>query len=119
QVLGRERRRPALGDRLEAPPRRRERLRDRAAGVPAQAHQRAQLPQHPLRLLRVVDQADDDGRELRVRLRLAVAFEDAGLGLDHLLHRPERHAVAVGQGPALPYGDGVTYWAVEDRKSTR
>ena len=99
QVFEHEHERPLGREVLEEAAPGRERL---VAGVAAclrpagEPDERAQVRLDP-------GSSAGDRTQLRLGVGLAVAFEDAGLRLDHLAERPERDALSVGEAaPVAP-----------------
>ena len=99
---------PALGQRLEETPPRRERLGPAVVGALLAAPSPSERPhvgEHPFRLARLGHERRDGVRELAVRDLRRVGLEDARLRLRHLAERPEADALAVWQAAALAPGD--------------
>ena len=111
-VLEHQHRRAVLGECLEEPPPRRERLRPDHCSPPVECRappiptKRPQVPHHPLAIPLVQDHRRDRlARASPRRHRAVVGLQDASLRLDHLAQRPERDALAVGERAAAPPRD--------------
>ena len=108
QVLNHQHGRALLGQRLQEPPPGRERLHPPVAAklhAAGQPHQGRQVLSHPGRLRLLADEAGDRPLQLGGGLLGRIGVQDAGLGLDDLPQRPQRHPLPVGQAAALTPGD--------------
>jgi hypothetical protein len=107
QVLHHQHGGALLGQRLQEPPPAGERLPlPLAAQLPGalQPHERTQVSGDPGRLLTVADHVGDGPGELGLGRLGRIGFEDAGLGLDDLAQRPQRHPLPIRKAAALPPG---------------
>ncbi len=101
QVFEDEDKRPRVGYGLEEAAPGGESLVHACRSLFGHADEGTKMALHPLRLRRI-DREADLARELFLSLLAGVGVEDARLRLDDLREGPERHAVAVRDGPALP-----------------
>src|SRR5262249_20279551 len=93
--------------RLEQPPPGRERLLAFGALRAFQADERPSLTREPFAFLLAFDEGSDHRDELLLRRRRVVRLEDPGVRLHDLAERPEAHALAVRERPALAPVDQV------------
>jgi hypothetical protein len=100
---------PLLGQRLEEPAPRRERLREGAGRMflVTEADEGREVSCDPAPLGGVGCHHVDRALELLLSLSRPIAFENACLRLHHLAEGPEGEALAVGKGTPLAPGDEV------------
>ena len=112
--------RPALRERLEEAPPRRERLGAAVVGtlLGAEPEERPHVGEHPVRVARLRHEGRDSVRELAVRDLRRVRLEHTCLCLRHLAERPEADALPVRQAAALAPGDQLGQ-LLDDRQQLR
>ena len=105
EILEDEHERPLLGERLEQPAPRGERLGAPVARLVAAAgepRERVEVGGDPATLLRLGQQLAEHRVELPLHRGDVVGLENAGLRLHDLAERPDTAALAVGERAALP-----------------
>ena len=101
QILEHQHERPPLGQPLEEPAPRRERLGHARTLLAREADERAEVRGHPLHLV-VRHHSRHGGAQLLGGLVRRIRIEQTCLRLDHLAERPVGDAFAVRQAAALP-----------------